>query len=437
MGFPGRSRCTANLTPCVTTTLITWARIRSEPRWVSGCLAGDEAGGVGADGKAHLDPAVAQVAAHLVERPRPARGGAFGHLVVGRVHGQRQSAADAERDRRVDRRQPLRVEQEVVKEVGEGVRLAGRRCGLRKDASWRSCEARTRIAATSGARCDHARTHHTLLPRAAAPRRFTRTRPRDWTRAAAERENRGLMSFWRRVALCALVALVACAAAAAAQAGTATLTLTVTLPDGAIASGAQIEVAPPGAGAVRAGDDHGRTLDGRAAADARASPRARRVRRVSHLRSRPRIWRRARERRLAVRLMPETGMGDSTIAVERRYETTYQTEPRAPSGSPTCRAAARCGRSSTPPTRSSSRTAWTTAACGARGPRSLAGRVRRGTRRSSSLDGLDVTDPRSGGAPAIYPDLGLFEAVQVETARLTADAAGPGSGDHPRAAPPG
>ena len=34
------------------------------------------------------------------------------------------------------------------------------------------------------------------------------------------------------------------------------------------------------------------------------------------------------------------------------------------------------------------------------------------------LDGLDVTDPRSGGAPAIYPDLGLFEAVQVETARV-------------------
>ena len=42
------------------------------------------------------------------------------------------------------------------------------------------------------------------------------------------------------------------------------------------------------------------------------------------------------------------------------------------------------------------------------------------------LDGLDVTDPRSGGAPAIYPDLAVFEAVQVETARMTAETAGPG-----------
>ena len=53
-------------------------------------------------------------------------------------------------------------------------------------------------------------------------------------------------------------------------------------------------------------------------------------------------------------------------------------------------------------------------------PRSLAGRDRRGTQTLFRLDGLDVTDLRSGGAPAIYPDLELFDAVQVETARVTA-----------------
>ena len=54
-----------------------------------------------------------------------------------------------------------------------------------------------------------------------------------WTSPGAERDNRGLMSCWRRVATCALVALAACAATAAAQAGKTMLTLTVTLPDGA------------------------------------------------------------------------------------------------------------------------------------------------------------------------------------------------------------
>jgi hypothetical protein len=58
------------------------------------------------------------------------------------------------------------------------------------------------------------------------------------------------MSFWRRVT-CALVALVACAANAAAQAGLATLSVSVTLPDGAAANGARIEIAQAGPGALR------------------------------------------------------------------------------------------------------------------------------------------------------------------------------------------
>src|SRR6185503_1942141 len=80
-------------------------------------------------------------------------------------------------------------------------------------------ETRTRIA-TSGARCFMRDTSY----------------------------NRGLMSSWRRVTCCALVALVACAADAAAQAGLATLSLSITLPDGASAVGARVEVSPSGAG---------------------------------------------------------------------------------------------------------------------------------------------------------------------------------------------
>jgi hypothetical protein len=59
------------------------------------------------------------------------------------------------------------------------------------------------------------------------------------------------MSFWRRVTLCALTALVAYAADAAAQAGLATLSINITLPNGAPAIGARVEVSPPGAGAIR------------------------------------------------------------------------------------------------------------------------------------------------------------------------------------------
>src|SRR5512139_224304 len=63
--------------------------------------------------------------------------------------------------------------------------------------------------------------------------------------------NRGLMSSWRRVTCSALVALVACAVDAAAQPGLATLSFSITLPDGAVAVGARIEVIPSGAGAIR------------------------------------------------------------------------------------------------------------------------------------------------------------------------------------------
>ena len=132
------------------------------------------------------------------------------------------------------------------------------------------------------------------------------------------------MSSWRRVTICALVALVACAAAAAAQAGKTTLTLTVTLPDGAPAAGARVLVAPSGAGAVRAAS----ITAERSTVVLPLTPGPHRVRvELAGYRTAEETQDLApgTERRVAVRLMPESGMGASTISIESRYETTYQT----------------------------------------------------------------------------------------------------------------
>jgi len=232
------------------------------------------------------------------------------------------------------------------------------------------------------------------------------------------------MSFCRRVALCALAMLVAGAAAAAAQSGAATLTLTVTLPDGSIASGAQIEVTPPGAGAVRAATITAERST--AVLPLRPGPHRVRVTFAGH-RPAEQTYDLApgSERRLAVRLMPETGMGNSTIAVERGYETTYQTGlgPEWLADLPSGRTVWSLLDTAHPfiiTDRMDNGGLWS-----ARAAR-LGGSGPSWNQTLFNLDGLDVTDPRSGGSPAVYPDLGLFQAVQVETARLTADAAGPG-----------
>src|SRR5512138_764797 len=136
--------------------------------------------------------------------------------------------------------------------------------------------------------------------------------------------NRGLMSSWRRVTCSALVALVACAVNAAAQAGQATLSFSITLPDGAVAAGARIEVTPAGAGAIRtavmdaahpiavlpvaSGPQRIRvTLTGYRAAEGTQDPGP------------------GSERRLAVRLAADDSMGRSTISIESRSEPAYQT----------------------------------------------------------------------------------------------------------------
>jgi hypothetical protein len=232
------------------------------------------------------------------------------------------------------------------------------------------------------------------------------------------------MPFWRRVAICALAALVACAAAAAAQSGTATLTITVTVPDGSIAAGARIEVAPPGAGAIRAA-----TITAeRPTIVLPLTPGPHRVR-VTFAGHRPAEQTQdlapGTERRLTVHLMPETGMGGSTIAVEGRYETTYQTGlgPEWLADLPSGRTVWSLLDSAHPfvlTDRMDNGGLWSAR------PARLGGSGPSWNQTLFHLDGLDVTDPRSGGAPALYPDLGLFQAVQVETARLTADAAGPG-----------
>ena len=231
------------------------------------------------------------------------------------------------------------------------------------------------------------------------------------------------MSSWRRVTCCALVAL-ACAVDAAAQAGLAALSLAITLPDGSAAVGARIEVAPSGAGAIRTA--------------VVAAERPIVVLPVASGPHRIRVelagYRAAEEtqdlapgseRRLRVRLAPEGGMGGSTIAIERRSEASYQTNlgPEWLADLPSGRTVWSLLDTAHPfviSDRMDNGGLWSAR------PSKLGGSGPSWSQTQFRLDGLDVTDMRDGGAPAIYPDLGLFDAVQVETARLGLDTAGPG-----------
>jgi hypothetical protein len=232
------------------------------------------------------------------------------------------------------------------------------------------------------------------------------------------------MSSWRRVTCCALVALVACAADAAAQAGLTTLSFSITLPDGAAAVGARIDVAPSGAGAIRSAVvDAAHPI---AVLATGSGPHRIRVELAGYRAAEEtQDLQPGGERLLAVRLAPQDSMGRSTITVERDGESTYQTNLGSawladlPSG----------------------RTVWSL--LDTAHPFVISDRMDNGglwNARAAKLggsgpswnqtqfrhDGLDITDMRDGGTPAIYPDLGLFQAVQVETARLAVDTAGPG-----------
>ena len=228
-------------------------------------------------------------------------------------------------------------------------------------------EARTRIAAMSGARCVMRHTSYVARP-SAAPRRFRGRLALDTSRCR-KGESRADVLLAPRCTLRAGRAGGG-AAAAAAQSGTTTLTLTVTLPDGSIASGARIEVAPPGAGVIRAA-----TITAeRSTVVLPLTPGPHRVRvTFAGHRAAEQTYDLApgTERRLAVRLMPEAGWAT------RRSRSSAAT--RRSVDRPRSRVAADLPSGRTvwspliPPTRSS-RTAWTTAVCGARGPRS-AGRA--------------------------------------------------------------
>jgi hypothetical protein len=231
------------------------------------------------------------------------------------------------------------------------------------------------------------------------------------------------MSSWRRVTCCALVALVACAVDAAAQTSLATLTFSITLPDGAIASGARVDVAPVGAGAARSG-----VVDARhpLALPVGAGPHRIHVELAGYrVAEETRDLAPGSELHLAVRLAPQDSMGRSTITAEPRGEPTYQTNLSAgaltdlPSGR-TVWSLLDTAHPFVISDRMDNGGLWSARAArlGGSGPSWNQTQFR--------LDGLDVTDMRDGGAPAIYPDLGLFQAVQVETARLGVDTAGPG-----------
>jgi len=231
------------------------------------------------------------------------------------------------------------------------------------------------------------------------------------------------MSFWRRVMLSTLTALVACAADAAAQAGLSPLSFTVTLPDGATAIGARVEVSPPGAGAVRTGV----VTEARPTVVLPVAVGPHRIRVVlggyrtaEQTQDLP-----GSERLIVVRLAPEAGMGASTITTERRSEATYQTNlgPEWLADLPSGRTVWSLLDTAHPfviSDRMDNGGLWSarSAKLGGSGPS--------WTQTQFRLDGLDVTDMREGGAPAIQPDLNLFDAVQVETARLGIDTAGPG-----------
>jgi len=232
------------------------------------------------------------------------------------------------------------------------------------------------------------------------------------------------MPFWCRATFCALVAIVACAVSAAAQAGLATLTLTVTLPDGAPAIGARIDVTPAGAGAVR-------TAAVTVAQPVAVLPLTPGSHRIQVQLAGFRTAEQAQDlaagtwRRIIVRLAPEGGMGNSTLSIESRGEVSYQTRLGSewladlPSAG-TVWSLLETAHPFVIADRMDNGGLWSARAArlGGSGPSWNQTRF--------SLDGLDVTDPRDGGAPAIYPDLGLFSAVNVETARLVPDAGGPG-----------
>jgi hypothetical protein len=232
------------------------------------------------------------------------------------------------------------------------------------------------------------------------------------------------MLLWRRVMVCALVALVACAARAAAQSGSATLTVTVTLPGGSTAAGAQVEIAPVGAGAARSAP----VTAARPSLVFLLPPGAYRLqaqltgfRAVAHTQ----LLIAGSESHATVRLALDAGMAASAVSVDTVYETTYQANlgPEALTDLPSAGTVWSLLETAHPFVISDR---MDNGGLFSASPALLGGSGPSWNQTTFRFDGLDVTDPRDGGTPAIYPDLGVVEAVEWEAARLTADVSGPG-----------
>lgn len=59
-------------------------------------------------------------------------------------------------------------------------------------------------------------------------------------------------------------------------------------------------------------------------------------------------------------------------------------------------------------------------------PARLGGHGSSFTQTTFRFDGLDLTDPAGSGAPMLYPDLGVMQAVEVDSAAMPAESGGPG-----------
>lgn len=219
--------------------------------------------------------------------------------------------------------------------------------------------------------------------------------------------------------------LLACARPLQGQIGLGAIVLSVTHLDGAVAAGAALELTADGSLATT----HSVVIDEAAPVAALTLPVG-----SYHLRARLAGFRPAQwtfynlpggSVNVTVRMAPDGGTTESRIEASDRLGVAHQTvfEP---------------GHLGVLP---GSRTLWSlldtahpflisdridNGGLWSAEPSLLAGHGSPWSQTTFRLDGLDVTDPGGRGTPLLYPDLDILEAVQVDSARLPADAGGPG-----------
>jgi hypothetical protein len=128
---------------------------------------------------------------------------------------------------------------------------------------------------------------------------------------------------------------------------------------------------------------------------------------------------------LDVRLAPAGGSGESTVLERDRRALAYQTafaseHLGALPSSPTVWSLVETAHPFLIADRVDGGGIWTGE------PSILGGQGSSGTQTTFRLDGIDVTDPQITGTPLFHPDLGVLQAVTVESAGIDPAAAGPG-----------